>query len=371
MPGLRLAMPLVVRRGAGLGNELMPWAMAFIASQALNLELLHPAWGANPRAYWRYFGTSRLDWPAYFAMRHVMPVYPFQESDYRSAGRKDLYVAAQEFGVRNSLDRKRFFIMTFAGMWCGFAPLVSARPFLLGELLSTRGTAANLLEVERRLDGGRPRIGMHVRRGDFGGPPTEFSGRFNAAIPIEWYVSVAQALNRLLQGRATFVIVSDASPHELTALTDSFDCITTHHQQNRDVSDLLILAGCDFLVCSISSFSLWAAFFSDSRYAWFAPQLTWMGGLGSIWGHQAEQQRDGSETVRSAAELRKSLALGVIPDGRGIAVDWDAHVPDQVVSDIERRVALRRREFDLVAFGSVVAPGFAPETPPVGSRMSS
>ena len=357
MTGLRLAMPLVIRRGAGLGNEMMPWAMAFIAAQALDLTLMHPAWGVNPREYWRYFGTSRLDWPAYLALRTVLPVHRFEEADYRAAGSDDLFAAFRQFGERRGLDRKRMFILATSGMWCGFAPLAGARPFLLGQLLSSRGAAGNLFDLDRRLPQDRARIGMHIRRGDFGPPPTEFAGRFNVAIPLEWYVRVARALDAMLGGRATFVVVSNASAEELAPLTSAVDCVTTYHQDQRDVSDMLALAATDFLVCSISSFSMWSAFFSESRYAWYTPQLTWNGDLGSIWGHQNEQQAPGSETVRAAGRVRATLATDAAISERGVAIGDDGSVPDDVIADIERRVALRRQEHDLVAFGSVLRRG--------------
>ena len=60
---LQYALPMATGRGAGLGNELIPWGKAYIASRVLGIPALHPAWGLNTRRYWEYFGTSRIDWP--------------------------------------------------------------------------------------------------------------------------------------------------------------------------------------------------------------------------------------------------------------------------------------------------------------------
>src|SRR5271169_3638420 len=76
-------------RHAGLGNELLPWAKAFIASAELKLRLLHPAWGLNDRRYYEYFGTSTLDWVGYAALRMLLPCYTFSEADYLATGERD------------------------------------------------------------------------------------------------------------------------------------------------------------------------------------------------------------------------------------------------------------------------------------------
>ena len=36
-------------RWEGLGNEMIPWAKGFIASQVLNAHLVGPSWGLNRR----------------------------------------------------------------------------------------------------------------------------------------------------------------------------------------------------------------------------------------------------------------------------------------------------------------------------------
>ncbi|HEV7814426.1 MAG TPA: hypothetical protein VGP06_04910, partial [Janthinobacterium sp.] len=87
---MRICIPEISgRRGAGLGNELFPWAKAFLASQALGSRMAHPAWGLNPRNYRRDFGTARLDWLQHALLRQALPAVRFDEAAYLSTGKED------------------------------------------------------------------------------------------------------------------------------------------------------------------------------------------------------------------------------------------------------------------------------------------
>ena len=62
---MKVCFPMWIgRRHQGLGNELIPWAKAFIAAEELQIKFLPPALGLNDRRYYEYFGTSRFDWVA-------------------------------------------------------------------------------------------------------------------------------------------------------------------------------------------------------------------------------------------------------------------------------------------------------------------
>ena len=71
---LRYCLPRVRKRGYGLGNELIPWARAFIASELLGARLLPPAFGLNRRGYWRHFRTLPDDWIYHRALQKILPV---------------------------------------------------------------------------------------------------------------------------------------------------------------------------------------------------------------------------------------------------------------------------------------------------------
>ncbi|WP_185206248.1 alpha-1,2-fucosyltransferase [Sphingomonas sp. NBWT7] len=345
-------MPLVDGRGAGLGNEMIVWAKAFVAGQMLGARVLHPAWGLNKRGYSRYFGTPRSDWLTHRALRTALPFFRFDDAQrVRHGG--DLEPALRGFAAEHGLPRRGPFVLGLHGMGGGYDQLTPARDFLRATLLGARGTLANLFELDRRVGSDRLRIGFHVRRGDFGGLGAQesYRGRFNVQIPLDWYVQLAVNLARALGNCVSFIAISDATEEELAPLTQAVPCHLTSRQQHRDVSDLLAMASCDFLVCSISSYSLWAAFLSDARYGWYAPNLTPHGHLGSIWGHEAEQQAPGSPT-RQALD---TVAADLDPHGaRGVAIGEDGAIPDELIADLERRAAFKRPATDLLRYG--VAP---------------
>lgn len=349
---LQIALPLVKGRGAGLGNEMIVWAKAFVAGQMLNLTVEHPAWGLNQRHYQRYFGTSRADWIWHRVVRTSLPFFCFDDAERIRHG--GVFSAAlRAFAAEQELPRRGPFVLGLHGLGGGYNELAPAREFLRAKLLGTHGTLANLFDLDSRIGTEGVRIGLHVRRGDFGGIAAgeNYSGRFNVIIPLEWYVLVATKLARALGDQATFVVVSDGTEDDLRPLIEAVPCQLTSHQRNRDVSDMLALASCDFQLCSISSYSLWAAFLSNGRYGWFAPNLTSNGGFGSIWGHEAEQQLPGAPTYNA---LETAARLGQTVAGRGVAIGEDCVVPDELIIDLERRASLKRRALDLIRYG--VAP---------------
>jgi len=86
-------------RGYGLGNEFLPWARAFLASQVLDAKLLPPAFGMNRRAYWRHFNTAPDDWIRQRALQYLLPVVEFREADYLAHGGGDVVTALERFAA--------------------------------------------------------------------------------------------------------------------------------------------------------------------------------------------------------------------------------------------------------------------------------
>ncbi|MCJ9729716.1 alpha-1,2-fucosyltransferase [Bradyrhizobium sp. PRIMUS42] len=351
-------MPLVKGRGAGLGNEMINWAKAFIASRALDIPLLHPAWGLNRRRYWELFGTSRSDWFIHKAMWRALPHFEFRESDLDRAGGETFHDAVLRFASKHELSRRSAYILGFGGLWGEYSYIAQARSFLRQQLLNSSKAIENLYEIENSLEQDALRIGVHIRRGDFGAPPTnlEYRGKFNAVIPLEWYTNIARNLRNAFGMNACFVVVSDSTDDELAPFLREFGCITTQHQENRDISDLLLLSSCDFIVCSVSSYSQWAAFLSDSRYAWLAANLTEHQSLGSIWGHHVNQKGLDQEIGRAIRKniIERNANRPLRP--RGTAVAWDGNLPDELFEDLRLRLLTKQRSTDLIRHGAVPVP---------------
>lgn len=363
---LRLCLPDVSGRGAGLGNEMIPWARAHLAAQVLGARCLRPAFGLNARGYARHFGSSRLDWLHRLALKRSLPVVAFTEQDYLAHGGGDVVVALQGFAQARGLFERQAFVLTTQGMWGGFAHIEAAREYMAAQLMHTRFAARNLLRLRERLCADKLTVGIHVRLGDFGPAraPDDYRGQMNVALPLEWYRRVAGSIQAQLGDAVQFLVVSDAPAAALRPLTQGLPCILTADLPDSDCSDLLALAQADLLVCSISSFSLWAAFLSRAPYLWYGPQLQpHPEGFLSIWGHETGQQLDGSPTRRAlaaAGEGRREGRLGGgsgrgSAGGRAWAVWQDGAVPAGAVQQ-----ALGGRSLpawgDLARYGVIPAP---------------
>ena len=297
---LRYCIPRVQGRGAGLGNELIPWARSFLAAQYLGATCLPPAFGLNTRQYWRHFGTPRLDWLHHRAMTKVLPMVTFTEADYLRHGGGDFINAFEPFADENKLHHRSVYALITDGMWGGYRHIAAARDFIFTTLYQSRFAARNLLTIQSRLDRDKITVGMHVRLGDFGSAPVnlaDYQGKFNLALPLDWYRNIAMSIQEQLGDKVQFLIVSDGTAEQLSPLLNGLPAITTADISDSDCSDLLALANTDLLVCSVSSFSSTAAFLSQKPYLWFEPNLQkHPEGCYSIWGHEPSQKRQGSYT---------------------------------------------------------------------------
>jgi hypothetical protein len=357
---MRVCIPEIFgHRGAGLGNELFPWAKAFLASRALGARLVHPAWGLNKRNYHRDFGTTRLDWLQQGLVRLALPTVHFDEAAYRATGKDDYQQAVSEFADAQGLDRRRHFVFAASGMWGGFQAIRKARVFVLSELLKARRAVENIHAVLGQVQDGKALIAVHIRRGDFQNVNREgdFRGRFNVALPLEWYLATCASIERHCGDQVQFLLLTDASPDEVRPFIDAFQPLTTFHLSQTACSDLLLMAFADSIVCSVSSYSMWGAFLSNAPYLWCAPNLQDHQGCGSLWGHEPSQQAPAGATALNLDRIRNSQATSLEPDaGRGVPVDFSGMVPSSFCEKLLRSVRERALENDLIFYGVVRFP---------------
>lgn len=349
---LRYCLPRVTGRGGGLGNELIPWARAFLAAQVLGARALAPAFGLNRRRYWRHFGTPRLDWLAHRGMELLLPVVEFTESDYLEHGGGDVVLSFKAFAQSRGLfDRAAYAVVT-EGMWGGYGHLAAARQFVQATLYASRFAARNLIRVRERLQPSRPVVAMHVRMGDFipSSQTQDYRGRFNVSVPLQWYRDIAESICARLGDEVQFVIASDARPEALLSLTQGLPCVLTGDLPDSDCSDLLLLADADLLVCSVSSYSAWAAFLSSAPYLWYQPNLqVHPEGFFSIWGHEPQQQSPTGGTRRAIQAWQQDAGRLA----RGVPVGPDGAVPGHVFDDLLRHRRQADPNADLVQYGVV------------------
>lgn len=351
---MRYCLSRVQGRGAGLGNELIPWARSHLAAQMLGAQCLTPAFGMNTRRYWRHFGTPRYDFVVNRAIEKLLPVVRYTEADFLRNGGDDFVNAFAPFAEEHKLYDRGPYVLVTDGMWGGFRHIAKARDFVYSTLYQSRFAAKNLLAIQRRLDPAKITVGMHIRLGDFGAVPTELSayqGKFNLALPLQWYRNIASNLVRELGDTVQFLIVSDGTAEQLAPLLQGLSAVTTSDLPDSDCSDLLALANADLLVCSVSSFSATAAYLSKVPYLWFEPNLQRHDErYFSIWGHEpAQQSKDGS-TVRSIQKLDASVSHSL---SRGIPIGMQGRVPPDLLFRLMEQKKGNSQDTDLVQYGVV------------------
>lgn len=336
-------MPRVRRQGYGLGNEFVPWARAYLASQVLNATLRPPAFGLNRRGYWRDFGTAPDDWLYNRALEYLLPTVEFTEDDYWAHGGGDVVCALQAFAARHRLCEGQRFLLVTEGLWGGFRHIEAAREFIRSTLQCSRFASRNLLALHERIDHSKLIVGMHVRLGDFAAPVplADYRRVPNAALPLEWFSNIAAHLRRAFDDEWQLLLISDGRPEQLRPLLDSYRCISTGDLAHTDCSDVLALAGADLLVCSASTYSALAAFLSSSPYLWFTPTLfAHPEGCLSTHGFEAEHHRPGGPTRLAVERFVSSSGAWV---SRCAAVELSGSIPRDILELAAERRSLRQR----------------------------
>lgn len=348
---LRYCIPRVRRRGYGLGNELVPWARAFLAAQLLNAKLLPPAFGLNRRAYWQHFNTSPDDWIYHRALERILPVVEFTEADYVAHGGGSAVTALRSFIAARELHERRLFVLVTEGLWGGYSHVQAAREFMRSTLYQSRYAASNLLQLQSRIDPKKILVGMHVRLGDFVAPTSleDYRRGANASLPIDWYCNIAECLHSAFGDDWQLLLVSDGAPEQLQDLLGRYPCIITADLAHGDCSDALALAGADLLVCSASSYSSLAATLSDSPYLWFAANLqAHPEGCYSLHGDSTKSTSQNDQTRAAVQHFLNRPAASI---ARGVAVNADGQIPMAVLDSAVQRRDWRRWELDLVRGG--------------------
>lgn len=339
---------LISPRGAGLGNEIFPWAKAYLGARALSLRLVQPPWRVNPRRYDREFRSSTAGVLQYFALR-ALPVADVTTEMVVSTGESDYYDAvvslAPGLAARTALS-----LLHSSGMHGGYLGIRRARPYLRREILGTDGALAALERMDVFED---PcvRIGVHIRGGDFADTTRVRSVGFNEQLPLSWYVEVAQSLAAQLDVKAQVFLATDTPA---TGLNDALtlDGQTPKSFATNSVGDLAILSNCDIIISSVSSFSMLAIFLSDAPYVWQKDQLGESDGWLSIWGHEPEAA-GGGPTLRAA----RSQSTPGIKVRRGVAQGSKPVWAGELLRQLEYRARSRRWSDDLIYHGVTESKG--------------
>jgi hypothetical protein len=342
------------RRGEGLGNEMLPWAKGWIASQVLDARLIGPSWGLNRRGYFRNFRTSRLDFLYEDLFAHL-PHHAFTQQRYLDTGEIDFGKAIQKWATKEGITQNKAFIVTVDGMYGGYPSIRSARPFLWAKLLDSRDALQNQYEIASTLDRDKLFVTVHMRLGSgFETLPEGESsrGKVNLKIPVEWYLSVCKSIRDEFGDRVQFHFFTDQYSPAFDRAVSAFNPGQPRQTGLTECSDLLLMSQADLRVCSLSSYSLISCFLSGGPYLWYEPQLTYLDGNYSLWGMEDAQQSAGSPT-RQSLTLMKSIRPGSLWESgfRGYAMDTGSALPHGLVEQLQRRLIANNRSASLLEYG--------------------
>lgn len=331
-------------RSAGLGNEIFPLAKAYLASRELGFTLIPPVWRPSHRGGRHSVGTSRVQWLGQAALRAAMPTVTVTDEMVRWTGESDYGAAMRALDAEFGWSRRRSLILLHGSMSGGFLGIDGARNYLRNLLLGHR--PERRCPECRESDEGPLRVAVHIRLGDFTQDATgPLPGVFNKRVPIAWYRSVLKILQDRFGDMLHVDIVSDDPVQASRMLSDWDSCNARSWTVLEDIS---IMAAADLLICSVSSFSMLAAFLSDAPYIWYQPHLDEQGGFLSIWGYLQEQT-----TGPTGVNIRKERKNAGLPATRGVAVDFDGELPTWLMDFLMTKAALSRRSADLIRYGAI------------------
>jgi len=341
-------------RGEGLGNEMIPWAKGFIASQVLNAHLVGPSWGLNRRKYYRNFQTGRLDFVLEDVLKHL-PHHEFTYEDYLSTGGVDFGKAIAKWAAIEGILKRRTFVVTVGGMWGGYPSIRSARPFLWAKLLNSRDAMRNVYEIASKLDRGKLFVAVHMRFGsEFAvvGDGDSPRGKINVQIPGEWYLSLCESLRNEMGDRVQFHFFTDRGGPAFDEAVRRYNPGQIEQAGLTECSDLLLMSMADLRICSISSYSLMAAFLSDGLYIWYEPQLTYTDGMYTLWGMENAQRMKGSPTSQSV-DLMKTIEPGSPWETafKGYAMRTGSALPRGLAHQLHRKLLTNDRSASLLEYG--------------------
>ncbi len=342
-------------RGAGLGNEMLPWSKGWIASQVLDARLVGPAWGINPRKYYRNFQTSRWDVLLEEILKRL-PHYAFTERDYLETCEIDFGKAIEKWAQQIGILSRRSFIVTVDGMYGGYSCIRNARSFLLSRLLSSRDALRNLYEINARLDRNKLFVAVHMRAGDFAvlSPGESAQGKWNIRIPDEWYLNACQAIQSEWRDNVQFHFFTDRGGPAFEEAVRRFNPGQIRQGNLTECSDLLLMSQADLCLCSISSYSYIAVFLSGALYLCYEPQLQHENGLYKLFDTDEVKQQENAPS-RQSMDMMKAIAPGSPWEAafKGYAMGTETVLPSGMVKQLNHRLLANDRSASLVEGGGV------------------
>lgn len=240
-------------------------------------------------------------------------------------------------------------------MWGSYLTMQHAKDFIQLKLLEARNTVGNLVKLSYKINPSKLAVAVHIRLGDF--YPSlplhssqHYKGALNVSLPLEWYMGICSKLQQHFGNRIQFMLFSDATIEQLAPFILEFQPVHTLNESHTDCSDLLAMAKAHVLICSVSTYSLLAAFLSNGPYLWFKNQLLEHDGdFYSLLNEETTQE----DFYLLSGQITRELPNFGLP--RGIPIGADCMLPAGLFRYLELRADMQDQRRDLIYFG--LAPG--------------
>lgn len=232
--------------GPGLGNLLFPWARAQLLARAYNGRLIAPTW--------RNIKLGPL-------LRRENDLRTYGDLFWHRSPKILVSDLVRKLGVRPRLSEDEF--------------LSSAAPglvFVEGMREYFADLGEDGLELRRMLEQitrnpPRTRLGgiaLHIRLGDFS-EAIDDKYRRNSRVALDWFVAEAIRLRDLLGEKRITLFTDDQSG----AVERAFRAMPNAWcaPPGNAIQDILLMSTAEHIVCSNSTFSLWATFLSNATFS--------------------------------------------------------------------------------------------------------
>lgn len=279
-------------RGEGLGNELIPAAKSYLCAKALGATQISHSWGLNRRGYRHLFGKTIFD--------AIPPRVAWTFLPHREVTREAwISERIEDYGALcgRVLEKAPFptsapmGTLVHSGMWGGYALIDPARSWVWSVLSSAVGASDRMNAFLGETSGTTFRIGIHIRGGDFEAMGGDIKGKYSVAIPLAWYQRVLFHILPVLPAHSAVCVFSDSplDARELLPANAQGAQAWQPKYPGHDTADLLALASCDLIVCSVSAYSIMAAWLARKPYVWLRDQMHEHAGRFSIWGEEIHE----------------------------------------------------------------------------------
>jgi len=235
--------------GAGLGNIMFTWARAAVFARDHHCRMIWPTWPSlklgpvlrrerDKRFYGDLFVSGKQDIAGLKKLWKLLCCTRIPETEKESISLQDET------------------IVEFSGFEGCFAEILYDHEYVR-EVVIDHLAKKNRKPLEDRLDRA---VGIHVRLGDFGRVPEQEvkAGRHDSALPIQWYVSMAEQIRKYAGEDIPVYVFSDGTDEELQPLLELPG--VERKGYGTSIADIMALSCFPLLVASGSSFSMWARY---------------------------------------------------------------------------------------------------------------